>query len=189
MDLYKLRSVAPSAQQWDKQLEKQWICSWNASFSSIPLCPSWYFPRVVYKLCCGLMRNPVVIRCLAAFQASARAGSPIGCFSMALTWVSRKRGPSTAGTLWRKPHQVHLVPVSRLTPDTIDSWFVYVLLTLTCISTEKTSERTPLGRMVRYAVTPSVVQWVKRLFRRLEEMKEGQIVSAAVCRSWLRVLF
>ena len=51
-------------------------------------------------------KRSVVIRCLAAFQVSARAGSPIGCCSMAPTWASRRRGPFTVGTHWRKPHQV-----------------------------------------------------------------------------------
>ena len=55
------------------------------------------------------MKNALfVIWCLAAFQASARAGSLIGCCSTAPTWASRRRGPSTAGIRWRKPHQVRL---------------------------------------------------------------------------------
>lgn len=63
-------------------------------------------------------KRSVVTRCLAAFQASARAGSPIGCCSTAPTWASRRRGPFTAGTRWRKPHQV---PRSLSTPTLLCS--------------------------------------------------------------------
>lgn len=80
---------------------QKWKC-W--SVSSLVFHCSLSLSLLTFLKCC---LRTVVIQCLAAFQVSARAGSPIGCCNMALTWANRRRGPSTAGTRWRKLHQVH----------------------------------------------------------------------------------
>lgn len=101
------------------------VCDWRGVNSAV----SWVFSGCfAIALCVGW--RPAVIQRLAAFQASARAGSLTGCCSTGRTSASRRSGPFTAGTRWRKPLQVrapsfvlHIVQIQRCRKGGLESFF------------------------------------------------------------------